>query len=151
MKNVKVISVVPAAQILLIDDNKHGLMARKTVLEEQGYAIVTANTPEDGLTEFGNTHFDVVVTDYRMPKMNGAQVIAEIRRQRPAMPIVLVSGMVDALGLNEQNTGADVVIAKSATEIPHLIRAVNRLAKKLTPKKPARSQSGRSRLQAKSS
>jgi CheY-like chemotaxis protein len=151
MKNVKVISAVPPAQILLIDDNKHGLMARKTVLEEQGYAIVTANTPEDGLAQFGNTHFDVVVTDYRMPKMNGAEVIAEIRRQKPTMPIVLVSGLVDALGLNEQNTGADVVIAKSATEIPHLIRAVNRLSKKLTPKKPARSQSSAARVHTKSS
>jgi hypothetical protein len=43
---------------------------------------------------------------------------------------VLLSGFVDALGLNEQTTGAEAVIQKSANEVPHLVRAVARLLKK---------------------
>jgi CheY-like chemotaxis protein len=125
----------PLFRILLIDDNREGLKARKSVLEEQGYEIVTASCPEDGLSIFAGTNFDMVVTDYKMPRMNGQQVIDEIRARRPATPIVLLSGMVEALGLNEKNTGAEVVVAKDCNEVQNLVRAVTRLMRK-----PPRSQ-----------
>ena len=141
-------SLVPSLKILLIDDNRQGLMARKSVLEEQGYSISTASCGEEGVEQFTTAEFDLVVTDYKMPKMNGAEVIARIQVARPGTPVVLMSGMVDALGLNEQNTGADVVLAKSSNEVSHLIRAVNRLLRSKIPKKPVRSQS--SGLKAKS-
>ena len=44
--------------------------------------------------------------------------------------MILISGFTDTLGLNEANTGADVVIQKSAHEVSHLIRSVNRLLRK---------------------
>jgi hypothetical protein len=47
---------------------------------------------------------------------------------------------VDALGLSEDNTGADVVIQKSANEVSHLVRAVARLLRKKPVKKPAGSE-----------
>ena len=131
MTFAKVVSPkAPLFRILLIDDNHAGLRARKTVLEEQGYEIVTASNPEDGLSLFDATNFDLVVTDYKMPRMSGMQVIERIREKRPATPIVLLSGMVEALGLNEKNTGADVVVAKNSNEVTNLIRAVTRLMKK---------------------
>jgi len=142
MKFSNAASVVPSLKILLIDDNRQGLMARKSVLEEQGYSITTASSGEEGVEQFSNSNFDLVITDYKMPRMNGADVIAKLRNVRPGTPAVLISGMVDALGLNEQNTGADVVLAKSSNEVSHLIRAVNRLLRAKTPKKPVRSQSG---------
>jgi len=142
MKFSNAASVVPSLKILLIDDNRQGLMARKSVLEEQGYSITTASSGEEGVEQFSNSNFDLVITDYKMPRMNGADVIAKLRNVRPGTPVVLISGMVDALGLTEQNTGADVVLAKSSNEVSHLIRAVNRLLRAKTPKKPVRSQSG---------
>ena len=141
MKFTKVATPAPLLKILLIDDNRQGLQARKTVLEEQGYATAIASSGEDGIELFANGIFDLVVTDYKMPRMNGAEVIAQIQFHRPGTPTVLISGMVEALGLNEQNTGADVVLAKSNNEVAHLIRAVNRLLRVKIPKKPVRSQS----------
>ncbi|HYZ84609.1 MAG TPA: response regulator, partial [Bryobacteraceae bacterium] len=89
-----------APRILLIDDNRNGLLARKVVLEEQGYSTVVANTPEGGLEEFREGGFDLVVTDFRMPGMNGKEVIEEIRKTNASVPVVLISGLVDPLGLN---------------------------------------------------
>ena len=127
-----------AVSILLIDDNKSGLLARKHVLEEAGYKVSTANTPEDGLRQFAESAYGLVITDYKMPRMNGAQVIAALRAQRADLPIIIVSGQVDALGLTEQNTSADAVIAKSATEVTQMVRAVARLLARKTAKKPGR-------------
>ena len=59
-----------------------------------------------------------------------------LRKQTPDIPIVLISGFVDTLGMNEANSGADAVIQKSANEVTHLVRAVNRLLRRKPAKKP---------------
>ena len=123
-------SSVPApARILLVDDNRSGLAARKAILSELGYVVDCAEDASTGLKLFDKHHQDLVVTDFRMPDMDGSQFIAELRRRRPDVPIVLLSGFVEALGLNEHNTGADTVIMKNSREVQHLTSAVNRLLK----------------------
>jgi len=129
----------PASNILLIHHNRPGLAARKCVLEEIGYCVTAVSNPHDGLEQFAKSKFDLVITDFRMPHMNGDELIRELRDLRRSTPVILISGVVDALGLNEENTGADVVIAKSNVEVNHMIRAVNRLLRK----KPTASQAGK--------
>lgn len=138
-----------SVRILLVDDNNLGLTARKTVLEELGYPTVTADEPNAALAHFQNSKFDLVITDYRMPQMNGLELIERIRTISPETPIILVSGFADTLGLNETNTNADAVIQKSANEITHLVRAVGRLTKKKLPRKPAASQTAAQRASRK--
>jgi CheY-like chemotaxis protein len=129
------------ARILLVDDNANGLAARKSVLEELGYRIVTCTSAADALEQFAASKFDLVVTDYKMPRMDGLELISRLRKSTPDLPIVLVSGYVDTLGMNEASTGADVVIQKSANEVSHLVRSVNRLLRRKSPaKKPVASQ-----------
>jgi len=128
------------ARILLVDDNRSGLSARKAILTEIGYTVDCAEDASTGLRLFERHAYDLVVTDFRMPDMDGVQFIAEIRRRRPEVPIVLLSGFVEALGLNEKNTGADTVIMKSAREVQHLTSAINRLLR-AARKPPARESS----------
>lgn len=131
---------LPGRRLLLVDDNESGLAARKSVLEELGYWITTAIDPVEALSFFGPGMFSIVITDYKMPKMNGPQFIEKLRELDPALPIILISGFADSLGLSEASTGADVVIQKSSNEVSHLVRAVGRLMKRKTPKKPPTSQ-----------
>ena len=135
-------SLLPShARILLVDDNVNGLCARKSVLEELGHRISTASSGADAMEQFGAHKFDLVVTDYKMPRMDGLELIKRLRKQTPGLPIVLISGYVDTLGLNEASTGADVVIQKSANEVSHLVRSVNRLlGPKPVVRKPAAAQ-----------
>ena len=128
--------------ILLVDDNKLGLSARKSVLEELGHRIATASNGADALEQFGDREFDLVVTDYKMPRMDGLELIIGLRKIEPELPVILISGFVDALGLNEESTGADVVIQKSANEVSHLVRAVARLMRRKAVKKPVGSEEG---------
>jgi CheY-like chemotaxis protein len=133
-------SSLPAthARILLVDDNANGLAARRSVLEELGHRVATATSGGDALDQFAAHKFDLVVTDYKMPKMDGLELIGRLRKQSPDLPIVLISGYVDSLGMNEASTGADVVIQKSSHEVSHLVRSVNRLLRrKPVTRKPA--------------
>jgi CheY-like chemotaxis protein len=129
-------SAVPI-RILLVDDNQHGLIARTTVLEELGYLITPASGALEALEHFSNGAYDLVITDFKMPKMDGKELIERVRKQAPAIPIILLSGFIDALGLDEKSTGADVVIQKSANEVAHLVRSVKRLLARKPPRKPA--------------
>ena len=116
--------------ILLVDDNKNGLAVRKAVLQELGHSVTTAKRGAEALEAFAEAHFDMLITDYRMPKMDGIELIRHIREQAPQLPIILVSGFVEAMGLTEEATGADAVIQKNAHEVGNLTRAVNRLLRK---------------------
>lgn len=126
-------------RILLVDDNVSGSTARKTVLEELGHKIHIVSSGADALDQFAQHKYDLVVTDYKMPRMDGLELIVRLRKQAPDILIVMVSGFVDTLGLNESTTGADAVIQKSANEVTHLVRAVSRLLRR---KKPARGTGG---------
>jgi CheY-like chemotaxis protein len=126
----------PRAMILLVDDNSNGLKARKSVLEEHGHSVVMACGGEDALERFGREKFDLVVTDYKMPGMDGVELISRLRQLRSALPVILLSGFADTLGLTPETTGADAVIQKSAHEVAHLVRAVAKIAQQRFVRKP---------------
>jgi CheY-like chemotaxis protein len=126
----------------MVDDNKLGLAARKAVMEELGYHVIPAATPEDALAVCASQKADLVITDYRMPGMNGTELIRRMRSVGHMQPVIIISGFVDALGLTETNTGADVVIQKSAHEVTHMVRAVKNLLKKEPARKHAKTDPG---------
>jgi CheY-like chemotaxis protein len=129
--------------ILLVDDNRDGLLVRKSLLEELGYRVQLAQNGEEGLKLYEASDFDVVVTDFRMPHMDGVELIGKIRKRNPNARIILLSGFVEPLGLTEANTGADAVIAKSSNEPAYLVRWVRRLLNRATNRKPPATQKGR--------
>jgi CheY-like chemotaxis protein len=138
-------SAPPPATVLLVDDSKDGLIVRKLLLEEAGYSVITAANGEEALRVFAASSCDLVITDFRMPRMNGTELIEKLRKLEPNTRIILLSGFVEPFGLTQENTGADGVIAKSASEPVQLLRAVRRLLQPGPRKGPARSDAGRTR------
>jgi CheY-like chemotaxis protein len=102
--------------------------------------VVIAGNGEKALELFESSHFDVVVSDYRMPRMNGVELIQHIRKLDPNARVILLSGFIEPLGLTEENTGADALIAKSSNEPAHLLRSIKRLANRATLRKPPAAQ-----------
>ena len=126
------------ALILLVDDNQDGVIARRSVLEELGYTVVSARCGSEALNTIEGHKFDLVITDYKMSPMNGLELIADLRKRQFDNPIILLTGFADSLGLRPENTGADVVIQKSANEVTNMLRHAKRLLS--PPKKPVASQ-----------
>ena len=133
-------SPVPQPNVLLINRNRDGVLVRSLLLEELGCHVVVAQTGEEGLKIFEASTFDVVVTDYRMPRMNGVELIERIRKVNPQARVILLSGYVEALSLTTENTGADIVLAKSANEATQLARSIKRLVNRPPARKPPASQ-----------
>lgn len=85
------------------------------------------STPDEALLLLETQTFDVIVTEYKLSDTTGPEFIAKLREVAAGTPVILLSGYVDVLGLNERSTGADVVLMKSASEASHLTHAVSRL------------------------
>ena len=146
MRSVSSFRASTSALILMVDDNRDGVLARRSVLEELGYQVISAGCGADALELVKEHNFDLVVTDYKMSPMDGLQLIQQLRSDDFQKPIILLSGFAENLGLKPESTGADAVVQKSAHEVTNLLRQTKRL---LTPRKPSSGTNGPSRARGK--
>lgn len=86
----------PAARILCVDDEPSILAALKRVFRPQGYTIFTAGSGREGLELLGRERVDVVISDMRMPEMDGAQFLEKVFEGWPATKRILLTGYSDA-------------------------------------------------------
>lgn len=82
------------ARILCVDDEPVGLTVRKLLLERRGYNVETASSGMLAIDIFKVRPFDLVLLDYYMPSMNGAEVARVMRQIRPEARIVMLSAYV---------------------------------------------------------
>jgi len=83
---------VPQKLILCIDDDPAILSYEKALLERSGYSVTTAASAEEGLRLATTCNLDAVLLDYEMPSMNGCDVAIEIKRVKPELAVILLSG-----------------------------------------------------------
>lgn len=81
-------------RILCVDDEPVGLTVRKLLLEHRGYSVETASNGVSAIDIFKIRPFDLVLLDYYMPSMNGAEVARVMRKIRPQARIVMLSAYV---------------------------------------------------------
>ena len=123
----------PKRTILCVDDNEQSLSIRKVMLETRGYRVVTCTNSEDALRIFDQGGIDLVLSDLVMPGVDGAELIARIKKQSPQTPAILFSGSVKGY---ERDTVADVFLPKgmyAPAELLERIRVL--LVKKRGPKR----------------
>ncbi len=104
------------ARILVIDDEELVLATLNGILGRAGYEVFTARDGAQGLATFERHAVDLVITDIIMPEKEGIEIIGELRRQRPNLPIIAISGggrmnKLDILAIAEK-LGANEVFAK---------------------------------------
>jgi CheY-like chemotaxis protein len=80
--------------ILCIDDNESILHYEKMLLERAGYAVLAAASADQALRLATMCEIDAVLLDYEMPGMNGDEMALEIKRIRPELRIIMLSGTV---------------------------------------------------------
>jgi len=81
---------------LCIEDQPAALEVRTALLERAGYKVIPASDGNEGLSLFRSNPIDLVVVDYFLPGLTGTQIAAQMKRLRPDVPIVLVSGITES-------------------------------------------------------
>ncbi len=79
-------------QVLIVDDETSIRSLLSAVLAGEGYNVVQAGDGLEAFHELKKQHFDVVISDYRMPRYDGMQLLATCRSLWPETAVILVSG-----------------------------------------------------------
>lgn len=114
------------AKILVVEDDieSHQLIA--ALLKSDGHTVVAAADGERALAVIRDDVIDAIVTDLRMPVMNGLRLIRELRRAGDTIPIIAISGHnADQLILAE-DYGANAGLAKPVDK-EELLRVLKRI------------------------
>ena len=103
------------AHVLVVDDEDFILETAAETLRDAGYRVSTAGGGSEALDMAETTAIDVVMTDLRMPNMNGFALIRNLREQYPSLPIIAASGMADGRTDEALDAGAQAFLAKPFT------------------------------------
>jgi two-component system nitrogen regulation response regulator NtrX len=79
-------------KILVVDDEMNITKTIKEVLEDYGFSVITLNEGSNTLGILNVEDVDLVLLDLLMPSVNGIEILKEIRKQFPMLPVVMISG-----------------------------------------------------------
>jgi CheY-like chemotaxis protein len=102
-----------AKSILLIDDEEKFAVMLQELLQAHGYEADYCLNPEDAVARLRREDFELVITDYKMPQMDGAQFLEQARRINPDLPVIMISGLMNMPELIKvANIGVTLVLEK---------------------------------------
>jgi CheY-like chemotaxis protein len=76
-------------RVLVVDEDASARTGLQKLLVQEGYHVDVAEDGVDALARFAETPADVVVTDLKMPKMDGIDLLQKLREQDPALPVIV--------------------------------------------------------------
>lgn len=123
--NFRGMSLVPHSRplILCIDDDELALTIRKKVLETDGYKVIAVTDSDEGLKIFRDAPVCCTIADHLLRGKTGTETAKEMKKLKPKVPIILLSGTVP-----EKLENIDVYINKSSSagEFLRIVREVTR-------------------------
>ncbi|MGP1601564.1 response regulator, partial [Treponema sp.] len=78
--------------VLIIDDEKNIREGLGAALELEDYTVALASDGKEGLERIQKGDIDLVITDLRMPKISGEQVLAKVTAENPGIPVIVLTG-----------------------------------------------------------
>jgi CheY-like chemotaxis protein len=85
------------------------------MLSMLGYEVLSADSGENGLSLFLKNKFDIVLSDYEMPGMDGVAFACSVKKSSPRTPVVIMTGAGREIVFSRKSTAVDEVISKPFT------------------------------------
>ncbi|MBC8460654.1 MAG: sigma-54-dependent Fis family transcriptional regulator [Deltaproteobacteria bacterium] len=77
--------------ILIVDDEKNYLVVLEALLGPEGYEILTTDNAPDALRQVREADLDLIITDMKMPRMNGMELLEEAKSIKPDLPVIIMT------------------------------------------------------------
>ena len=113
-----------SAEILVVDDDKEVRQLLCELLSNQGFAVKSAIDGPSALAQVLQSRPDVLVLDFAMPGMNGAEMATTVRKTHPTLPIIFSTGYSDTSSLHAA-VGADATVLRKPFQIEELLTAID--------------------------
>lgn len=103
------------AKILVVDDNSVVRDVVSRMLSRLGHEVSSADSGEKALSIFLGNIFDIVLSDYEMPGMDGVALACSVKRSAPRTRVVIMTGAGREAVFSRKSTAVDQVISKPFT------------------------------------
>lgn len=91
-------TAAPRAIVLVVDDEAPLRAVHRRFLQDAGYRVLEASDGEEGIAKaIGDDAIDLLIADLQMPVLGGEEMVRRIRLTRPRLPVLYVTGKIDAL------------------------------------------------------
>jgi DNA-binding NtrC family response regulator len=121
-----------ANKVLLVDDEQDFLEVMSERMENRGMEVSTANSAQEALEKIELEAFDAIILDFMMPEMDGLETIKAIKKIKPELQIILLTGQATLeKGVEAMKLGAMDVLEKPA-DIEVLAEKVEKAGAKKT-------------------
>lgn len=118
--------VATTAKILIVDDEPGVLLTTRAILQQEGYDVEAAGSGQEAVEAIRQRHYDLVLTDLKMPGVGGLDVLAEVRKRSPLTVTVMMTGYGSVFSaLDAVKLGAYEYLLKPI-EVEDLKQAVRR-------------------------
>ena len=104
-----------SGNILVVDDNNVFRIVVSKMLSRLGYEVSSADSGENGLRIFLMNKFDIVLSDYEMPGMDGVALACIVKKSSPRTRVVIMTGAGKETVFSRESTAVDEVISKPFT------------------------------------
>jgi two-component system response regulator CpxR len=123
----------PKKVILCIDDNEQDLSVLSFTLATNGYRVIPVRTGQEAIDIFATSQIDLVLTDFTMPQMNGAQLVKRLKQMGGHVPMILLG---DPQAMSSELHAADAMLAKKNCSPLELLERIKIMsARKRGPRK----------------
>jgi DNA-binding NtrC family response regulator len=120
---------MPPKKILLIDNEEGLCRMMEAVLGDQGYTVTAATRSYEAMESFDPTAWDLVITDIKMPVMDGLEVLQKIKEQSPALPVIMITAYATVeMSIQALRKGAYDMLTKPFEPEELLYRVKNALS-----------------------
>ena len=114
-------------KVILVDDHDLSLNSMHNFLMSIGFDVQAFTSPLEALNASRDNNYDLIVSDFHMPHMNGIKLIRDIRTHLPLIKSILVTGSSsDQTVINAQQAGIDHFFPKPI-QITEFMRVINEM------------------------
>lgn len=120
---------MPKKRILIVDDDEAILDSVKGYLSLKGYSVDTAKTAKDAIRKSEDHFYNLAILDIRLPDANGTDLLTKMRKTRPEMVKIMLTGYPDqANTMDSLNRGANGYLLKPV-ELDKLLKVIEKKLK----------------------
>lgn len=117
-------------RVLIIDDEKNIRISLSSILEDEGYEVLAAESGEEGLKLLTDNSIDLILLDVKLPGIDGIQVLEKILENYPDMDVIMISGHSDiSIAVKAVKMGAYDFMEKPLS-LPKIVVAARNIAEK---------------------
>lgn len=118
-----------SGRVLLVDDEESLRITLAANLELEGFEVVEASSGEEALSAAQGQSFDIVLTDIRMPGMNGIELFRRLKAANPHLPVVLMTAFANEDLVDDGLRNGAFTLLSKPFDLDHAARVLSRASR----------------------